>query len=127
MCIRVLDKGYNIDRDDIRKGMIVLENKDMTKNVCYKFKARVKILHHSTSIRNKYSSVIHCETIRQTAQIILPEGVKLKTNSDEEVYFKFIKKPEFLRVGTTFVFREGTTRGKGVVLETYSIVLSKYL
>ena len=119
--IRTVEKSYNVVRSDIKKGILAFSDINLAKNICYKFKAKVTILHHSTSIRNNYCSVIHCENIRQTVKIILPDDIKLKTNSEAEVIFEFIKKPEYIRPGTTFVFREGTTRGKGIILETYNI------
>lgn len=115
LAIRNLNKKLNVDRHTIKKGMVIISDNKKTENFCYEFKAKVKVLHHSTIISNKFTSVIHCNTIKQTARIILNDEDKLKTGDTAIVGFRFIQRPEFLEPGYTFVFREGTTKGTGVV------------
>ena len=40
-------------------------------NVVTKFKAKIKVLHHSTTIKTGYTPVLHCNCARQTAKITL--------------------------------------------------------
>jgi GTPase len=41
------------------------------------------------------------------------EGIK--SNETATVEFRFIRNPEFIRVGTRILFREGRTKGIGLV------------
>ena len=38
-----------------------------------------------------------------------------------KIRFRFIYRPEFLQVGDRFIFREGTTRGVGIVRNLYEM------
>lgn len=39
----------------------------------------------------------------------------LRTGDKGHIKFKFMYRPEYLKVGTTLLFREGRTKGLGVV------------
>lgn len=39
----------------------------------------------------------------------------LRTGDKGHIKFKFMYRPEYLKVGTTILFREGRTKGLGVV------------
>lgn len=41
----------------------------------------------------------------------------LRTGDKGHVKFKFMYRPEFLKPGTTILFREGRTKGLGVVTQ----------
>ena len=121
LAFRVLDKKIDFTKNMIRKGNVIV-SKGFEKNICYEFKAKIEILHHSTTISSKYSPVIHCGTVRQTARIKLlsPEQI-LKVGDEAIVSFRFISHPEFIEPGMRFFFREGTTRGTGSVEEIIPI------
>lgn len=119
-----------LTRDMINRGMLIISNESMIKNVCYRFKAEIQILHHSATIGLGYSPVIHSGSIRQSARVvgiekIVQRGIdvdlsttknpSIKTGEKALVEFKFKYKPEFLETETTFFFREGSTRGVGVI------------
>jgi elongation factor 1-alpha len=112
--IRCTDKKIDLKKDMIRKGMLLI-TENMKHNICYEFKSSIKVLNHSTTISHKYSPVIHCGTVRQSAQIILEKDQYLKTGESATVSFRFLTRPEYMEKGTTFFFREGTTRGVGVI------------
>jgi len=120
IAFRVSDKKLHFGKPEVRKGMIIV-SENITKNICYQFKCNIKVLNHSTTISRRYSPVIHCGTVRQTARIILDELQTLKMGDKAEVSFRFVDRPEFMEVGAKFFFREGTTRGVGDVLEVLSI------
>jgi elongation factor 1-alpha len=120
LAVRVTDKKIEFGKPQIRKGMIVVSENIMN-NICYQFKCSIKVLNHSTTISKKYSPVIHCGIVRQTARIILDEDQTLKMGDKEIVSFRFVDRPEFMEIGTKFFFREGTTRGVGDVTEVLSI------
>jgi elongation factor 1-alpha len=71
-------------------------------------------------MRVGYTPVVHSYTIRQTARIVQMSKEVLRTGDVADVMFEFLTRPEYLEKNQTFVFREGRTRGIGVVLETYS-------
>ena len=42
------------------------------------------------------------------------------------IKFRFIKKPEYMHVGDTILFREGRTRGKGKIVKIFPIDINLY-
>lgn len=134
LAIRPIDGKRDVVKSNIKRGMIATTIENMDK-ICYKFKANVEVLKHSTVIANNYMPVIHCGTIKQTARIILDSDEKLKVGSKASVMFQFIQHPEFVEVGAMFFFREGTTRGFGIISEIiptdgmtkYSVKNGKYI
>ncbi len=99
---------------DVRRGMVLLSGKSKAKAV-WEFEADVRILHHPTTIKPGYEPVIHLRTIRQTAKLIKSEPETMRSGDIGKAVFRFKKRPEFIRVGDVFVFREGRTRGLGSV------------
>ena len=121
-CVAVrINKKYNFDRSKIRKGMVLLSNKSLINRTCYEFKADIEILNHSTTIKNNYSPIIHCGIIKQSAKISILNEKKLRTGDTAHVKFTFKNNPEFIETGMIFFFREGKTRGVGIVSEIYPI------
>ncbi|ARF09802.1 GTP binding translation elongation factor [Indivirus ILV1] len=117
LAIKSLDKKDEINPALIRKGLVII-SKNVKQKVCYQFTADVEILNHSSVISPHYTPVIHCGPIRQTARINFqssPEDPALKLGDRKEVSFRFFSHPEFVEEGMTFFFREGTTRGVGIV------------
>lgn len=114
-----------IAREHIKKGVLVFDNEKFIKNVSKRFRAEIKILHHSTTIRDNYQPVLHCGPIRQTAKIKIikdlavknTKGKNLRTGSKAIVEFTFAYRSEFLEEGLTFFFRDGATKGFGKILE----------
>ena len=104
----------NVDYDEIRTGMVLLDVKAKTYAV-RRFAAEIRVLHHPTTIMLGYEPVIQTRTVRQAARIVKMNKDALRTGDTDIVEFEFIKRPEYLRVGETFIFREGRTRGLGVV------------
>ena len=106
-----------INRNQIRKGMVLIDNIDKFKtNVVTKFKAKINILHHSTTIKSGYSPVIHCGPIRQSAKINLNNQI-LRNGDTKEVEFEFTYYPEFIEKNMIFFFRDGSTKGVGNVID----------
>jgi elongation factor 1-alpha len=95
---------------------VVFAKKHTTK----KFKAIVVLPNHGTTIRHGYQSTIHCRTTRQAARLITEEPASrtpLEINKETTVSFEFLKKAELILPGTTFIFRDGKTKGFGQVTE----------
>lgn len=116
LAVRPIDGKRDVVKNNVRRGMIATTIENMDK-ICYEFKANIEVLKHSTVIATNYMPVIHCGTIKQTAQITLEDNQKLKVGSKALVKFRFAKHPEFIETGSVFFFREGTTRGFGVVTD----------
>ena len=113
----------NLRRKDVRKGMVVLLAKsDANPNapisqpkVYSEFVAEVLILSHATTIRTKYQAMLHVGPISQTCAIIDIDRAYIRTGDRATVAFKFVQRPEFLAVGDRILFREGRTKGLGIV------------
>lgn len=68
--------------------------------------------------------MIHCNGVRQTARIISMDKTILRTGDRALVTFRFsitniirfIKNPEYIKVGSRLLFREGRTKGLGKVV-----------
>jgi small GTP-binding protein len=80
------------------------------------FEAKVKILHHPTTIKIKYEPTIHCGSICQSAQIISMDREFIRLGDVAHVKFKFLYRPEFIEANSKLTFREGSTRGVGKVI-----------
>ena len=107
-----------IKKASIRKGMMLLSTSyDFSVgNVCIEFEAEVLVLFHSTTISPKYQAMIHCGAVRQAATIVdLFSKERLRTGDRALVRFKFLKFPEFMKLGSRLLFREGRTKGVGKI------------
>ena len=63
-------------------------------------------------------AVIHCEIVRQAARVVAMDRERLRSGDRACVRFRFLQRPEYLTAGTRFVFREGRTKGIGMVIGT---------
>jgi GTPase len=106
-------------RSQLRKGMVLVENKALAKS-CWEFEAEVVILYHSTTIKSNYQPVIHCMCVRQAAKIV-NSNIELRTGDKAIVRFRFMFRPEYMRVGERLIFREGRTKGLGVITKLYPV------
>uniref|UniRef100_A0AC35U4M4 Tr-type G domain-containing protein n=1 Tax=Rhabditophanes sp. KR3021 TaxID=114890 RepID=A0AC35U4M4_9BILA len=103
-------------RNNVRKGMALL-SPSITPIACYEFEAEVLILHHPTTIALNYQAMVHVGSTRQTAQIQSMQKEVLRTGDRDTITFRFIRYPEYLRLGTRLVFREGRTKAVGKVVK----------
>ena len=101
-------------RTAFRKGMILVDKAANPQSV-YDFEAEVIILHHATLIKPNYQAVIHCGVIRQAAKVLEMNTDLLRTGDKGHIKFRFMYRPEYIKPGTTILFREGRTKGLGVV------------
>jgi len=116
--IKSMLKKDQLKRTGFRKGMIMLDKATDPKSI-HDFEAEVKILHHATTIKANYQAVIHCGVIRQCAQVIDMNKDLMRTGDTGFIKFRFMYRPEYLKVGTTILFREGRTKGLGVVSKLF--------
>jgi GTPase len=106
-----------IRRRDVRKGMVVLHKpEDNTSPKVYReFVAEVLILSHATTIKVKYQAMLHVGPVSQTCAIIDIDRGFIRTGDRATVAFRFCQRPEYLAVGDRILFREGRTKGLGIV------------
>ncbi|KAL6310337.1 P-loop containing nucleoside triphosphate hydrolase protein [Sparassis latifolia] len=101
----------------VRKGMVLVHKSDAPPRAVRKFEGQVLILYHNTTLQNNYQAMLHCGAVRQTVRIVgmdHPQGV-LRTGDRATVTFEFISQPEFIKEGMKLLFREGKTKGLGVI------------
>lgn len=117
-----------VRRKDVRKGMVVVHKPDESKTtggsaaalanqpkVYREFVAEVLILSHATTIKAKYQAMLHVGPVSQTCAIIDIDRAYIRTGDRATVAFRFVQRPEFLAVGDRILFREGRTKGLGIV------------
>jgi GTPase len=106
-----------IKRKDVRKGMVVLPKLEGQPNpkVHREFIAEVLILSHATTIKTKYQAMLHVGPVSQTCAIIDIDRELIRTGDRATVAFQFVQRPEYLVPGDRLLFREGRTKGLGIV------------
>ena len=104
-----------VRRKEVRKGMVVLAKLDVVPKVYREFVAEVLILSHATTIRPKYQAMLHVGPVSQTCAIVDIDREFIRTGDRATVAFKFVQRPEYLAIGDRILFREGRTKGLGIV------------
>lgn len=104
--LRALKKKSNLDKEYLRKGIILI-GMDNKQKPAWSFKGTVEILHHSSTIAPGYEAVMHCGVVRQTVKIVDMKKELMRTGDKDIVEFKFVYNSEFVKVGQKFLLREG--------------------
>ncbi|KAH7308031.1 GTP-binding protein 1 [Stachybotrys elegans] len=106
-----------VKRKDVRKGMVVLPKVEgqTAPKVHREFVAEVLILSHATTIKTKYQAMLHVGPVSQTCAIIDIDRELIRTGDRATVAFQFVQRPEYLAPGDRLLFREGRTKGLGIV------------
>ncbi|KAJ6785405.1 hypothetical protein PWT90_05781 [Aphanocladium album] len=106
-----------VKRKDVRKGMVVLPKPEgeAAPVVHRDFIAEVLILSHATTIKKKYQAMLHVGPVSQTCAIIDIDRQLIRTGDRATVAFRFVQRPEYLAPGDRLLFREGRTKGLGIV------------
>ena len=90
-----MDKNYELNTDNFKKGMILLDPE--TKLVpTMEFEIEALIIHHFSTIKVGYQSVVYCHVIRQTCSIVQMDKEYLRHGDKGIIHFRFMKKPEFI-------------------------------
>mmetsp|Transcript_36340 Transcript_36340/g.82339 ORF Transcript_36340/g.82339 Transcript_36340/m.82339 type:complete len:384 (+) Transcript_36340:559-1710(+) len=114
--LRSLDKKNPLKKSSFRKGMVLVDA-SLKPKATLSFNAEVVILHHATTIRNKYQAMIHVGVVRQAASVKDMSSELLRTGDKAIVTFRFLYHAEYLTIGSPLLFREGRTKGLGRVVE----------
>ncbi|KKK19990.1 hypothetical protein P175DRAFT_0427385 [Aspergillus ochraceoroseus IBT 24754] len=104
-----------VRRKEVRKGMVVLKKLDQPPKVFREFVAEVLILSHATTIKPRYQAMLHVGAVSQTCSVIDIDRPFIRTGDRALVAFRFMQRPEFLAPGDRVLFREGKTKGLGIV------------
>jgi len=107
-----------IRRSAIRKGQVVIAKTDNPPKAVRRFTGSILILYHQTTIKPSYQAMAHIGAVRQTVRILgLQDNEKsyLRTGDRANVLFEFVSTPEYIKEGMKLLFREGRTKGLGVV------------
>jgi len=123
LAIKQLEKHFILKKKHMRKGLYITNTP-----ICYKeFIAKIYILHHPTTIKKNYQSMIHCGTVTQTAKILEILNIKnkkivsdfecLRSGDTARVKFVFMFRPEYIENNSMFIFRENNSKGIGKIIE----------
>ena len=83
---------------------------------CFSFEAEIHVLFHPHGIGKNFQATVHIGNIRQTVVIEwIHASQVLKTGERAVVKFRFIKRPEYVTVGSRLIFREANSKGMGNV------------
>ena len=123
--LKSLDKSYELNTNNFRKGMVLLDPETKLEPTM-EFEVEALIVHHSSTIKVGYQSVVHCHVIRQTCSIVKMDKEFLRAGDSGTIRFRFMKKPEYMHVGDIILFREGRTRGKGKIIKIFPIDLNSF-
>ncbi|POW06689.1 hypothetical protein PSTT_08794 [Puccinia striiformis] len=106
-----------IKRSGVRKGMVILsKNLDAPPKSTKVFEGQVLILYHNSTIQPNYQAMLHVGSVRQTVKILsIEKSQVLRTGDRAKIKFEFMKQPEFVKLGQKLLFREGKTKGLGVI------------
>lgn len=118
--LKSLEKNFELSSSTFKKGMVLLDA-DIKPEPTLDFEIEALIVHHSSTIKVGYQSVVHCNVVRQTATIVEMNKEFLRAGDKGVIHFRFIRKPEFLHLGDIVLFREGRTRGKGKIIKIYPL------
>lgn len=66
-------------------------------------------------IKPKYQAMLHVGAVSQTCAVIDIDRPFIRTGDRALVAFRFIQRPEYLAPGDRVLFREGKTKGLGIV------------
>lgn len=112
-CLNIKFMKEKFNHRKIKSGVHVIKNPQIYTT----FKAKIKILQHPTTIKVGYEPTIHCESISQTATIINMDKTELRLGDTASVEMRFKYHPEFITLDSRIIFREGMTKGIGIITD----------
>jgi GTPase len=130
----------SINRNEVKKGMVLID-----KPICfYEFEAKIAVHYankkssektiysRSATIKVGYQPTVHILNVRQNAKILsITNKVSKRQNSDPEVlshgdralvHFRFLYKPQYVKVGEDVLFTEGSIRSIGKITQVFPYI-----
>lgn len=105
-----------VEKKDTRKGMVLIDiNADTSAQAVWTFEAAVVV---SRNFQLNAEPVVQCRTIRQSAKIVsISDRDQINSSGGDccTVCFKFLYRPEYLKVGLRVIFRETAGKGIGII------------
>ncbi len=117
IAIKYSAKQVDLKRLVYRKGLYVMSSEICKKFTTYEFEADVRIMStHATTISRNYQPIINCNKIVQCAKIVdMFDKEHIMAGDMCRIKFRFMYRPEFIQEEDRFIFREGDTRGIGII------------
>lgn len=114
VCFNIATKDSDmVTRATIRKGMCITTKPISTRT----FMAKIKILHHSTSIKVGYEPYIHIGGSNETIKIMEMDKEYIRMGQSTIAKLMFKHRYCYIDDNDKFIFREGRTRGIGEVIK----------
>lgn len=110
-----------MSKDNIRKGMVIVST-DLNPQCYAGFDATVCLLYHPAfQLQKGFQTTVHVGSVCRTAIIEAIHNNKesISTNEQATVTFRFFSAPEYLRSGSTLLFRERATKGIGQITKLH--------
>ncbi len=98
---------------EVRRGMLLASQPPRPVR---EFEAEVTILNHPTRIKRGYEPVVHMETVCETARFTWMERPYMMAGQRGRVRMAFKFRPYAVAPGMRFLFREGKSKGVGLVV-----------
>lgn len=102
------------------QGTVLLSSQlklDESCNKCKQFEADIYMLFNTNGgVKPGFQGTVYVNSIMQNADILeIKEKESLSAGERACVRFQFLRHPEFLRVGSKILFREGRTKAIGEI------------
>ncbi|KAL7815549.1 P-loop containing nucleoside triphosphate hydrolase protein [Trichoderma gracile] len=109
--------GPKVYREFVAEGesRIITNNTYLNLSILTGLNHIVLILSHATTIKKRYQAMLHVGAVSQTCAIIDIDRELIRTGDRANVAFRFVQRPEYIAPGDRLLFREGRTRGLGIV------------
>lgn len=92
----------------------------------WEFESDIIVLQsQTTTIHDGYQPVVHVRSVRQSARITALSSDVVRTGDRGRVRFRFMFRPEVVAEGMRVIFREGRTKGMGVITGVCDAVVGK--
>ncbi|MFW5956546.1 MAG: GTPBP1 family GTP-binding protein [Halorhabdus sp.] len=108
-----------VEEPEVERGMVLLPREADPRPV-REFEAEVMVLNHPTRIGDGYEPVVHLETISEAAAFY-PEGGQLLPGDNGHTRVRFKFRSYLVEEGQRFVFREGRSKGVGMVTDVTGV------
>jgi len=125
--IAIATSDKDVNKKTVKKGMVLLKNKDIYKNyLSWRFTAVITVFSHSATLKNGYTPSLQIGNIRQGARMILDPTRNqnkdyIKSKDFATVTFKFKQRAEYIEPYQLFIFRCGGVHGIGMVIDNIPI------
>ena len=108
---------------------MVLLDRTSKQNITWEFEGEVYSIQNPHPLKNNFQGVIYTNFVKQVAKIITLQLDQLDLLIKEErgiIRFRFISSPEYLHLGSEFIFRQGRTKAIGIIKATFPIEETSY-